>query len=272
MTLRSLLATALTTALAGTLLVLLPSPAAHAGATYTGVLDAAWGRADLRINRVGWGLTVTGTMKDKRADGDCIYVEAVLAVDDYSDPDDRTPNFCGGKGKSTSITSISLRPGGGSRLASVRIRVCAADAGKDSCLEKTFSIPPETARRSDLKSKVDAYRTMSMKKFLQAKKNKPAPFNWSDNGCTNSPDKPGGFNFLPACKRHDFGYANYGHGSVKAAPTDAVRKLVDDRFLADMRRVCNKYSGESYTKCQGYATAYHQAVRKAGGKAFYANG
>lgn len=37
----------------------------------------------------------------------------------------------------------------------------------------------------------------------------PPNLDWSSDGCTDSPDNPFGFPFVPACYRHDFGYQNY---------------------------------------------------------------
>lgn len=32
---------------------------------------------------------------------------------------------------------------------------------------------------------------------------------WESDGCSESPDHPFGFDYLPACYRHDFGYDQY---------------------------------------------------------------
>ena len=37
----------------------------------------------------------------------------------------------------------------------------------------------------------------------------PSYFWWESDGCSQSPDAPFGFPFLPACYRHDFGYDQY---------------------------------------------------------------
>jgi len=47
----------------------------------------------------------------------------------------------------------------------------------------------------------------SMATFLAVKKVKnPGCFDWSNDGCSCSPDDFGEFNFLNSCQRHDFGY------------------------------------------------------------------
>lgn len=251
------------------LFALAPAPAASASsAPLYDTIAPAWGRGAITIVRSAWTVKVSGTLSDTRADGDCVYVEAVLAVDDWTDPDGRTPDHCGGKGTSAPI-SISLHPSLGSRLVSIRVRVCAADSFADSCLERTYTVPSERAAQPSRKPAVDNYMSMSMSNFQAANRRAPAPYNWSDDGCSNSPDKPGGFNFLPSCQRHDFGYRNYGHGVVKASPFDSTRLAVDNRLRADLANVCNRYSGDSRSDCFSYANTYYGVVRKAGGKSFY---
>ncbi|CAN5418144.1 hypothetical protein BH10ACT1_BH10ACT1_10380 [soil metagenome] len=251
------------------LLAAVPSPPASASSVpLNATIAPAWAKGAVTIVRTGWTVNVSGTLTDSRADGDCVYVEAVLQVDDWTDPDGRTPDHCGGKGTSRPI-GISLHPSAGSRLASIRVRVCAADAFADSCSEKTYAVPAERAAQPGRKAAVDSYRSMSISSFLAAKRQAPAPYNWNDDGCSNSPDKPGGFNFLPACQRHDFGYRNYGHGSVKASPSDATRAAVDSRLKADLTKECGRYSGDQRSSCLSYADTYYAAVRTAGGKAFY---
>lgn len=52
----------------------------------------------------------------------------------------------------------------------------------------------------------------------------PACFDWSDDGCSCSLDRPAGYDFLPSCYRHDFGYRNN-------KPLTPEKKLsIDDKF------------------------------------------
>ncbi len=257
-------------AAAATLFALAPvSPASAQSLPITATIAPAWGKGSIRIVRTAWTVKVTGTLTDTRADGDCVYVEAVLEVDSGIDPDTRTPDLCKGKGNSQSI-NLSLTPGKGAKLSRIRVRVCAADAFKDSCKESTWTVPAERAAQPGKKKTVDKYHNMSMSEFQKNKKKKSDGLNWGDNGCSSpTGDKPSGFNFLPACQRHDFGYGNYGKGSIRANPTDAQRLVVDKKFLADMNAECNKHSGKRYLSCRSWATTYYSAVRKLGGKAFY---
>lgn len=106
----------------------------------------------------------------------------------------------------------------------------------------------------------------SISTFLSAKaRRSPSTLNWTDDGCSNSPDKPSGFNFLPSCQRHDFGYRNY---KAQARFTDSNRKRIDDNFKNDLYNECNKYTGlESFkgVACRRIADTYYVAVRTFGG-------
>ncbi|MEV0269746.1 phospholipase A2 [Hamadaea sp. NPDC050747] len=85
-------------------------------------------------------------------------------------------------------------------------------------------------------------------------------FDWSDDGCSNSPDRPFGFNFLPGCQRHDFGYSNNRRAGLNAEPW---RERVDYTLLWDLRNECAKYSSHQ-SDCYAYASLYYSAVRKWG--------
>lgn len=255
----------------GPVVALTATPAGASSLPINTTIAPAWGKGTLTIVRTAWTVTVKGTLTDTRADGDCVYVEAVLEVDNWPDPDSRTPNHCGGNGTSRSV-DLAMTPGKGSRLSRVRVRVCAADSFADSCSEKIFTVPVERAVQPGKKATIDSYRNSSMATFQAAKRNGGQGLDWSDDGCSSpTGDRPGGFNFLPACQRHDFGYRNYGKGAVKASPFDSTRDLVDDRFASDMTNVCNGYSGKARTDCLGWAGTYYSAVHLEGGRAFYRN-
>ncbi|WP_066931286.1 phospholipase [Streptomyces sp. NBRC 110611] len=84
---------------------------------------------------------------------------------------------------------------------------------------------------------------------------------WSSDGCSWAPDKPYGFNFLPSCQRHDFGYRNL---KKQQAFNEARKKRVDAIFAKDMYAVCDKYSNPKRGFCKTQASYYYAAVRKAG--------
>ncbi|MCJ1264535.1 hypothetical protein MMC22_004407 [Lobaria immixta] len=92
----------------------------------------------------------------------------------------------------------------------------------------------------------------------------PAWLIWTSDGCSESPDKPQGFNFLPSCQRHDFGYRNY---KEEGRFTEPNRKIIDDNLKADLYDVCKEYKGLSSFKgveCRRIADLYHLAVREFG--------
>lgn len=105
----------------------------------------------------------------------------------------------------------------------------------------------------------------SMKTFQKARKGKnPSKCNWSSDGCSWSPDKPRGYNFVPSCQRHDFGYRNT---KKQKRFTKAMKKRIDDNFKKDLYKYCSQFSGWSSWKgveCRRIADTYHAAVRKFG--------
>ncbi|KAI9103022.1 phospholipase A2 domain-containing protein [Phlyctochytrium arcticum] len=93
----------------------------------------------------------------------------------------------------------------------------------------------------------------SRDEFLEALKNSDeyseAPYNliFATDGCDFSPDRPFGFDFRPACARHDFGYDNYK--SLKTLKPNKAR--VDLAFYEDLKAIC----GSSKT-CKATAWIY----------------
>lgn len=103
---------------------------------------------------------------------------------------------------------------------------------------------------------------VTMGAFLTAKRAaQPSSLDWGDDGCSHSEDHPAGFNFLESCFRHDFGYANYKR---QGRFTEANRKRLDDNFLADLNRMCEKRSLFQALACKATAVVYHTAVRRFG--------
>jgi Prokaryotic phospholipase A2 len=96
--------------------------------------------------------------------------------------------------------------------------------------------------------------------FFAARANQAAwaayAFDWSTDKCSDSPDNPLGFPFENGCIRHDFGYRNY-----KAIGTFSANKArLDDMLLADLERVCARYSGLTKAACTSLAHTYYEAV------------
>ncbi|MGW7081445.1 phospholipase A2 [Streptomyces sp. NPDC054871] len=134
--------------------------------------------------------------------------------------------------------------------------------------------PPAAAvGNPELLPAADQILALPVEEFEQTQQ--VAPYDWSNDGCS----VPGGMApymklFTPACKLHDFGYRNYGtrNQHLSLDPTGPRKQQVDERFLAEMRRLCDKHRpGLIRNKaCHGAAHAFYDAVRIGGHKAFYA--
>ena len=120
-----------------------------------------------------------------------------------------------------------------------------------------------SSRQTDLIAATDSLLfSVNLGSFLSAKAAQtPAGLDWSDDGCSSSPDKPWGLNFLDSCKRHDFGYRNY---KAQGRFTDPNRLSIDNNFKKDLTNECNRKSGPIKKLCQGTADTYYEAVRMFG--------
>lgn len=128
--------------------------------------------------------------------------------------------------------------------------------------------------RATVKAAATKYAfSFGLVKFLRTKRNKPydARLDWSDNKCS-APFLKSGIDALfgDACKRHDFGYRNFGNGPTFSANA-TTKKRIDDKFLADMRWICAKRHGNSGS-CRTAAYGVYTSIRKSGKSetAFYA--
>ncbi|KAH8661033.1 prokaryotic phospholipase A2-domain-containing protein [Ilyonectria robusta] len=105
----------------------------------------------------------------------------------------------------------------------------------------------------------------SIGSFEKSRKAKnPSKCNWSSDNCSKSPDKPDGYNFIPSCQRHDFGYRNT---KAQKRFTKAMKKRIDDNFKKDLYKYCSQFHGLSSWKgveCRRLADIYYAAVRKLG--------
>lgn len=90
-----------------------------------------------------------------------------------------------------------------------------------------------------------------------------ADLDWYSNGCTASPDQPLGYNFLPSCQRHDFGYHNYKN---QDRFTEQNKDRIDSNFKSDMYNECATRGSVSKTVCEGIADIYYEAVSTFGGR------
>ena len=107
----------------------------------------------------------------------------------------------------------------------------------------------------------------------RAGKPDPYEFKWSTNKCNApAPNSVGGYDFTPACIRHDFGYRNYrdlyGENNFRTQPNG--RALIDEIFLQDMNAICdasaqpNQYvpvpDMAAATGCKAAARTYYTGV------------
>ncbi|EFY88248.1 hypothetical protein J3459_017903 [Metarhizium acridum] len=89
----------------------------------------------------------------------------------------------------------------------------------------------------------------------------PNKLDWTSDGCTSSPNNPFNFPFLPACHRHDFGYANF---RLQKRFTRTNKLKIDMQFRTDLYYQCQQSAAEGV--CRSLANVYYAAVRVFGGR------
>jgi hypothetical protein len=123
-----------------------------------------------------------------------------------------------------------------------------------------LAAPANAATKLQLMSSWSQTSASSEGAFHSARANSGAyaqyGFDWGTDKCSSSPDNPFGFPFERSCIRHDFGYRNYKAEGV----FDANKARIDSAFYADLKRVCNRYSGAQGASCDGLAWTYYEAV------------
>lgn len=126
----------------------------------------------------------------------------------------------------------------------------------------TFESVKNIFSRQSLVTITDSYLyTLTLPQFTQRRNARnPSTLDWTSDGCTSSPDNPLGFNFPPACNRHDFGYHNY---RLQNRFTQSGKKRIDDNFRTDLKYQCSFENFRSV--CNGLADVYYYAVRAFGG-------
>lgn len=145
---------------------------------------------------------------------------------------------------------------------------CPGDSDIKCCVKEPSPSSPAPAPNPCTAAALDKLLFQdSISSFITAWNAKsPSCFDWNSDGCSCSPDDIGDFDFLPSCKRHDFGYRNMKHQSRFDA---AMKQRVDDNFQNDLYDVCNSFSGwQSYkgVECRRIADIYVAFVRKFGKK------
>ncbi len=96
----------------------------------------------------------------------------------------------------------------------------------------------------------------TMAEFMAARDaQQPSILNWTSDSCSDAPDNPFGFNFEPACFRHDFGYRNF---KFQGRFDEAGKGAVDRNFKEDMYEQCANESARDV--CEATADLYFEAV------------
>ncbi|KAF1830313.1 hypothetical protein BDW02DRAFT_483952, partial [Decorospora gaudefroyi] len=78
---------------------------------------------------------------------------------------------------------------------------------------------------------------------------------WKSDACTGVDDKPFGWDFKSACRRHDFGTRNYKH---QHRWTKHNKKRVDHKFKHDMLDQCH------HGPCRSMAKLYYWGAKHFG--------
>lgn len=123
----------------------------------------------------------------------------------------------------------------------------------------TVMLGAGTAQAVDLPAVTDTYIfNTSLGNFQTIRAQRPydGQLDWSSDGCSWSPDKPLGWEFVKGCYRHDFGYRNY---KKQGRWNQTNRKRIDDKLYSDLLSLCG-----GNVICKGTAWTYYQAVRKFG--------
>ncbi|KAG8170028.1 hypothetical protein KVR01_000773 [Diaporthe batatas] len=95
-------------------------------------------------------------------------------------------------------------------------------------------VPPEISKEEQANQYLF---NMTLESFISLRDQRyPSYFWWESDGCSQSPNAPFGFPFLPACYRHDFGYDQYKRQN-RFTP-DAKNKI-DRNFRADLYHICS---------------------------------
>ena len=131
-------------------------------------------------------------------------------------------------------------------------------------------------------TRANAIMASPLPTFLALHARGAGAFDWETNGRCDAPDwsvevfgradRPFGFDFLDACLRHDFGYANFGKDSWLKLDASSRRRLaIDDVFLTDMQRLCALQTVPGSARaglCRTTARLYYEGVRAGGGRFF----
>lgn len=232
-------------------------------------------KVKLTARRIGWGVSYHLRIKDDEDDDDryCVKGKVRLIVTKGFDRTESLVN-CGGD-ESVVVTDGELRaPRRGQAITRIRLTLCMIPKRQPSgalCNSVEAELPQMNDHGTDDQiSVVTGLLNGPMDAFLEHKAAKdPAYLEWDDDGCSLPRWVPYTARFDKACKRHDFGYRNFGQ-DMDISPNDSRREMVDQQFLADMLNICNNaFSGLKKLACEASAKAAFRIVRNFGGPFFY---
>jgi hypothetical protein len=144
-------------------------------------------------------------------------------------------------------------------MPTATLRRVLVGSGAAAMAATAIVLSSATAQAVDIPGVTDQYLyNTSLSNFSSIRNDRPyaGQLDWSSDACSWSPDQPLGYNFTPACHRHDFGYRNY---KKQSRFSEANRKRIDDNFKSDMYRIC-----DGSWVCNRAADAYYTAVRQFG--------
>lgn len=86
---------------------------------------------------------------------------------------------------------------------------------------------------------------------------------WKSDACSAPVIRSTGrsFDFMSACRRHDFGYRNLSRIDRGRHWTAPMRRRVDDQFRRDMRESCSRRTALDKWRCLTWAEMFFRAVR-----------
>jgi hypothetical protein len=107
-----------------------------------------------------------------------------------------------------------------------------------------------------------------MSEFLAVRKLNPMPYSFDSDGCSlppvAKPLTPYDTRFVPACKRHDFGYQNFGR-RLEIDQVEATKDEVNAQFLEDMQDICDAHPEWEQTTCEQTASFFQTTVDRSDG-------
>ena len=156
----------------------------------------------------------------------------------------------------------------------VGIRACNSSCSRFVYSETDKRVPYRARQRELLMSiaNVMTVSTWSRITTLRSESGKRLYFpysDWSNDGCSNSPDRPLA-NFILACSLHDWLYRNSKRIDKETTGDEYAdrlwnaknRKIFDDQLLFLLRQECVNKVGSSKVSCQALARIYYFFVRE----------